>query len=189
MQTGIEISNLGQCQCLAEANAAGTVQHQPCPDLIQPARALWAPQGSFQSPADARGLTAKVLPPLPESELSAVRQRARLRTLHLPGQEQLGQEDSDEEEQQQAYSCKEQLRLPPGLEVYSLEILQDVSTFRHASACKYKTAETLYSCMLRQIVTVRLIELCCLPLISSYGHAFPANPNSVPPCYSIQRIE
>ena len=50
-----------------------------------------------------------------------MRQRARLSSLHLKGEEQLGKEDWDEEEQEQAHSCKKQLQLPSELEVYPLD--------------------------------------------------------------------
>ena len=86
---------------------------QPCPSLLQPARQLWhSPQQQQQHNSSEQTLSAPipqhsppqqtkgkpeadystVLPPLPESQVSTLRQQARLHSLHLS-------EDAEEEEE------------------------------------------------------------------------------------------
>lgn len=82
--------------------AAGA--HEKQPNLLHPARALWACKDS--------GSGATMLPPLPESQISSVRQKARLDSLHL---EHEGEWEVEQQELQQ--EGKGRLQVPTELQV------------------------------------------------------------------------
>lgn len=103
---------------------------QPCLSLLSSASQMWEPlqsssqqtppqQSTFQqtqSPLQHRAqnqnklvqqnTNGSVLPPLPESQVSALRQRARLTSLHLVGEEE-GQHLADEQEVRRHLGDKE----------------------------------------------------------------------------------
>ena len=92
------------CQLFRQTVAAELNSKKPCPSLLQPASMLWQPHGSHEESLESPGICSNprqpLLPPLPESQASSLRQQARRATLHLMPREE-GQKDDEEEEEQQ----------------------------------------------------------------------------------------